>query len=218
MRTSWAASIFAVVILQLLETGHCQAYISGPFVKPRRHARGLGLSSKTLQVGEKRTGHQSVIGVTRFKGTRHLQLTLTEYCDEGEFEERMQLLTRVLEQDLPLQYEKPQDLSCFSGGIEFDDPVTSLRGKLLYRGMLFFTMLFFRVACQPGSYFTVTSIDRPAREIIRTVWETGAVTRWNGRDIFISGVDTFSVNNKGRIWRHDSAWDQTWEEVKQQVV
>lgn len=33
MRTSWAASIFAVVILQLLETGHCQAYISGPFVK-----------------------------------------------------------------------------------------------------------------------------------------------------------------------------------------
>lgn len=23
-----------------------------------------------------------------------------------------------------------------------------------------FTMLFFRVACQPGSYFTVTSIDR----------------------------------------------------------
>lgn len=48
----------------------------------------------------------------------------------------LQLLTRVLEQDLPLQYEKPQDLSCFSGGIEFDDPVTSLRGKLLYRGML----------------------------------------------------------------------------------
>lgn len=48
----------------------------------------------------------------------------------------LQCLTRILEQDLPLQYEKPQDLSCFCDTIEFEDPVTSLRGKLLYRGML----------------------------------------------------------------------------------
>lgn len=48
----------------------------------------------------------------------------------------LQRLTRVLEQDLPLQYEKPQDLSFFSDNIEFEDPVTSLRGKQLYRGML----------------------------------------------------------------------------------
>lgn len=32
---------------------------------------------------------------------------------------------------------------------------------------------------------------RPSRREIRTVWETGAVT-WNGRDLFISGVDTFT--------------------------
>ncbi|CAN0309676.1 unnamed protein product, partial [Ectocarpus sp. 13 AM-2016] len=47
-----------------------------------------------------------------------------------------QRLTRILEQDLPLQYEKPQDLSIFGDNVEFQDPVTTLRGKLLYRGML----------------------------------------------------------------------------------
>lgn len=43
---------------------------------------------------------------------------------------------RILEHDLPRQYEKPQDLSVFSGDIEFSDPVTTLRGKLQYRGVL----------------------------------------------------------------------------------
>lgn len=47
-----------------------------------------------------------------------------------------QRLTRILEQDLPLQYDKPQDLSIFGDNVEFQDPVTTLRGKLLYRGML----------------------------------------------------------------------------------
>lgn len=37
MRASWAASIFAVVILQLLETDHCQAYIWGPSVKVQHY-------------------------------------------------------------------------------------------------------------------------------------------------------------------------------------
>lgn len=41
-----------------------------------------------------------------------------------------------MEEDLPRQYEKPQDLSIFSDGVEFQDPVTTLRGKLPYRGML----------------------------------------------------------------------------------
>lgn len=47
-----------------------------------------------------------------------------------------QQLVRTLEQDLPVQYQKPQDLSIFGDRIEFQDPVTTLRGKLPYRGML----------------------------------------------------------------------------------
>lgn len=35
-----------------------------------------------------------------------------------------------------MQYEKPQDLSIFGDNVEFQDPVTTLRGKLRYRGML----------------------------------------------------------------------------------
>ncbi|CAM9520730.1 unnamed protein product, partial [Hapterophycus canaliculatus] len=112
--------------------------------------------------------------------------------DEDDFERIMQRLTRTLENDLPLQYDKPQDLSIFADDVEFQDPVTTLRGKLPYRGMLFFTLMFFRVACKPGSsYFEVTAIERPARKAIQTVWKTGARTL-NGRDLFISGVDTFT--------------------------
>lgn len=47
-----------------------------------------------------------------------------------------QRLARTLKQDLPLQYEKPQDLSIFGDDVAFQDPVTTLRGKLPYRGML----------------------------------------------------------------------------------
>ncbi|CAN0149272.1 unnamed protein product [Scytosiphon promiscuus] len=130
----------------------------------------------------------------------------------------MQRLMRTLENDLPTQYERPQDLSIFGDNVEFRDPVTTLRGKLPYRGMLFFTLMFFRVACKPGSsYFEVTAIDRPARKVIRTVWRTGATTL-NGRNLFISGVDTFTVGEDGRISRHDSSWDQTWEQVQEQLA
>lgn len=47
-----------------------------------------------------------------------------------------QQLVHALEHDLPRQYEKPQDLSVFADSIEFQDPVTTLSGKLQYRGML----------------------------------------------------------------------------------
>ncbi|CAM9172781.1 unnamed protein product [Ectocarpus sp. 8 AP-2014] len=174
-----------------------------------------------LSVGK--VGAMTSVSLTR-GSVRCLLCKAGGTIDEGDFEGTMQAsrgrarLTRILEQDLPLQYEKPQDLSIFGDNVEFQDPVTTLRGKFLYRGMLFFTLLFFRVACKRGSsYFEVTAIDRPTRRTIRTVWKTGAVTV-NGRDLFISGVDNFTVGEDGRIARHDSAWDQTWEQVREQVA
>ncbi|CAM9571453.1 unnamed protein product [Ascophyllum nodosum] len=76
----------------------------------------------------------------------------------------MERLTQTLKVDLPTQYDSPQDLSIFDDGVEFQDPVTRLCGKRRYRGMLFATLLFFRVACRPGSsYFKVLEIDSERR-------------------------------------------------------
>ncbi|CAM9692824.1 unnamed protein product [Ectocarpus sp. 4 AP-2014] len=86
-----------------------------------------------LSVGK--AGAMTSVSLTR-GSVRSLLCNAGGNIDEEDFEVTMQRLTRILEQDLPLQYEKPQDLSIFGDGVEFQDPVTTLRGKLPYRGML----------------------------------------------------------------------------------
>ncbi|CAN0408867.1 unnamed protein product [Pylaiella littoralis] len=224
MQVGWF--LWTVATVLVLEHAEIEAFATGYSTKllvaggRHRHDRVEVpyRSSSTTLPRQPAAGAAATTGYTR-RGARFFLSKTAGAMDGEDFEETVQRLARTLEEDLPLQYEKPQDLSIFDDGVEFQDPVTSLRGKLLYRGMLFFTLLFFRVACRPGSsYFTVTAIDRPARRTIRTVWETGAATAWNGRELFISGVDTFTVGDDGRISRHDSAWDQTWEQVRQQVA
>eukprot|EP00903_Cladosiphon_okamuranus_P008184 g7883.t1 len=215
MRAGWISWTAAAAVLFREHGGGAEAFsgFSTTLLGTRKARHRLGVPRVSLG-----TSPPAVAGAGHGEDAHVLLAKSFDGIDAEDFEDTMRRLTRTLEQDLPRQYEKPQDLSIFGDGVEFQDPVTTLRGKLPYRGMLFLTLLFFRAACEPGSsYFNVTAIDRPARQTIRTVWETGATMR-TGRDLFISGVDCFTVGEDGRISRHDSAWDQTWEEVRAQVV
>eukprot|EP00752_Nemacystus_decipiens_P004784 g4355.t1 len=212
MRAAWVSWAAAAAVLFQQHGVRTEAFSGCSTKLLGTEARHRLLMPRTLFGTSSRTAAGAVATTGHAGDPRALFAKSSNAVDAEDLEGTMRRLTRTLEQDLPRQYEKPQDLSIFGDDVEFQDPVTTLRGKLPYRGMLFFTLLFFRAACKPGSsYFTVTTIDRPTRQTIRTVWETGAVT-WTGRDLFISGVDRFTVGEGGRISRHDSAWDQTWEE------
>jgi len=112
--------------------------------------------------------------------------------------------------DLPRQYDGDLDWSIYAPDIVFDDPVTLLRGRLSYRGMLLTLRLLAAVATTSAD-FEVRSADRVAADVLRTVWVTRAALRWGGGDggrFEMSGVDYFHLDEGGRVARHESQWDE----------
>ncbi|OSX76258.1 hypothetical protein BU14_0200s0013, partial [Porphyra umbilicalis] len=93
--------------------------------------------------------------------------------------------------DLPRQYDGDLDWSIYAPDIVFDDPVTLLRGRLSYRGMLLTLRLLAAVATTSAD-FEVRSADRVAADVLRTM----------------SGVDYFHLDEGGRVARHESQWDE----------
>lgn len=106
------------------------------------------------------------------------------------------------------QYTRPLDWSVYAPGIVFDDPVTLLRGRLAYRGMLG-TLRLAAAAATREATFEVRAAERVAAALLRTVWVTRVVLRWGGgRAVELSGVDYFHLGADGRVTRHESQWDE----------
>lgn len=113
----------------------------------------------------------------------------------------------TLRVDLPAQYDAPLDWSIYAPSIVFDDPVTVLRGRLPYRGMINTLRVAAAVATQEAT-FEVRAADRVSPSLLRTVWVTRVVLRWGGgRAVELSGVDYFHLDADGRVTRHESQWD-----------
>lgn len=113
----------------------------------------------------------------------------------------------TLRVDLPAQYDAPLNWSVYAPSIVFDDPVTVLRGRLAYRGMIGTLRVAAAVATREAS-FQVRAADRVSPSLLRTVWVTRVVLRWGGgRAVELSGVDYFHLDGDGRVTRHESQWD-----------
>ncbi|KAK1859621.1 hypothetical protein I4F81_002215 [Pyropia yezoensis] len=113
----------------------------------------------------------------------------------------------TLRVDLPAQYDAPLDWSIYAPSIVFDDPVTVLRGRLPYRGMINTLRVAAAVATREAT-FEVRAADRVSPSLLRTVWVTRVVLRWGGgRAVELSGVDYFHLDADGRVTRHESQWD-----------
>jgi hypothetical protein len=138
----------------------------------------------------------------------------------------------TLRRDLVRQYDAPWtiDFSIYSDRVRFTDPVTRLPPNLLlYKGMIFVIAAIIAVLFRPTSArFIVESCDLesgdeecPNGRII-TRFRTIASTRWSSPSsppLLISGTDRFwlekdSRSGEPRISYHESSWDQTPEQVK----
>ncbi|GAB0491509.1 hypothetical protein MMPV_002763 [Pyropia vietnamensis] len=76
--------------------------------------------------------------------------------------------------DLPAQYDSSLDWSVYAHDIIFDDPVTVLRGRLAYRGMIGTLRVAAAVATREAT-FELRAADRVAPLLLRTVWVTRVV-------------------------------------------
>jgi len=116
----------------------------------------------------------------------------------------------ILRKDLPEQYARSVDLSIYAKDVRFDDPVTKLRGKLRYRGMLTILRVLVGVVATGGTAeFALDSIELVrARCAIVTTWRTAARVRFGRRGwVRISGTDVFHLDGAtGLVLRHESQW------------
>uniref|UniRef100_A0A7S1TE68 Uncharacterized protein n=1 Tax=Compsopogon caeruleus TaxID=31354 RepID=A0A7S1TE68_9RHOD len=120
----------------------------------------------------------------------------------------------VLLHDLPRQYRHDLDWSIYADDITFDDPVTHLRGKLRYRGMIAVLRLLVAVAFVPHTCtFLVQRISWDVSHVT-TDWSSSGQTRW-GSLVNISGTDIFHLtgpnktSNAYQVRRHQSTWHQS---------
>jgi Uncharacterized conserved protein (DUF2358) len=142
---------------------------------------------------------------------------------------------RVLVNDLPRQYKDPLNLdySIYAKDFLFTDPVTTLKSRLMYRGMLTTigaialvlfkrgTVEFYLDDCILEDGYNGESGERDGLGRVRTVFRTEGRTRWAEDSVplfAISGVDYFWLSENDDegvvIKHHDSRWDQTPAEVK----
>lgn len=147
--------------------------------------------------------------------------------------QKLENVIRILELELPRQYEDDFSWDIYSDDVLFADPVTLMRGKLQYRGMIFTLRILTATAFQPSTaVFILHSIeevpldyltqsqygprasleDKESLGAIRTVWTTKGRTLW-GKNFQISGDDVFRINESGRIFSHESAWNESPESV-----
>lgn len=118
------------------------------------------------------------------------------------------------------------DFSVYAPDVRFTDPMTSLRGRLAYRGMIWTIALLARVLFVPATVtFTLAEDPRVVDDggddgsgYVLTRYATSGKTRWAGAatpPLVISGVDKFHLSPATRrICWHESAWDQTPAQVK----
>jgi len=120
--------------------------------------------------------------------------------------------------DLPTQYKSPlaMDWSIYDASVKFDDPVTNLSGKLMYKSMIVTLALIVRWFFRKDSTdFQLLSCQLTADDAkIETVFVTQGITLW-GANLVISGVDYFWLSNSEnpKIIRHESTWDQSPSEI-----
>lgn len=145
-------------------------------------------------------------------------------------------VAELLKRDLPLQYSDPQklDFSVYERDVRFTDPMTSIEGKLSYRGMIFTIAIMARTLFRPST----VSFELPECKIVNddkteaaddpnnssnayilTRFITKGETRWSSpgsAPVVISGWDKFHLSSSlDKIRWHESAWDQTPQEVKE---
>lgn len=138
-------------------------------------------------------------------------------------------LMAALEQDLRGQWASPLSLNfdLFSAGIRFTDPMSRLEGKAQYRGMLWSIGLLLRLLFRPGTaQFRLESCSLEPGDAecpegrILTRFHSTARTRWGRHSMVICGTDRFWLSREPcseyglRISYHESIWDQTATEVR----
>eukprot|EP00897_Mesotaenium_endlicherianum_P002796 jgi/Mesen1/2544/ME000161S01593 len=152
---------------------------------------------------------------------------------ESRLDAKVVEIMEILKGDLPDQYQKEMDWSIYDSSVIFVDPVTRLKGKLPYRGMIFtlrwLTSGLFEEATATFELFSIQEVDKGAattsaygpkdlgqrvecKRAIRTVWATRGTTRW-GKLFEITGDDIFRVDKNGKLVTHESAWNEAPSQV-----
>ncbi len=147
----------------------------------------------------------------------------------------VQELVKKLRQDLLQQYERPfdMDFSIYTPDLLFTDPMTQLRSRFLYRGMLVSIAAICWTMFRPGTVSFdldacefVEADDPESPGFIRTEFRTSGMTKWAPPDtppFVISGIDKFhlvegKVPGTFQISHHESTWDQTPQEVTDEFL
>lgn len=135
----------------------------------------------------------------------------------------------ALENDLRDQWTRPSTLNfdLFAPDVQFSDPMTNIRGRAQYRGMLLSIPLLLKLLFKAGTArFELTSCALEPGDVacpdgfIVTRFQCKARTRWGQSDVVISGTDRFWLAQERRaahgycITYHQSTWDQTAKEVR----
>ncbi|MGF1512583.1 MAG: DUF2358 domain-containing protein [Elainellaceae cyanobacterium] len=121
----------------------------------------------------------------------------------------------ILKQDLPTLFEEDISYDIYTRDIYFTDPVNTFKGKLNYR-IIFWTLRF-----HGGLFFTDLHFDLhdvyPAPGKILADWTVRGTLRvpWRAK-VFFNGQSTYSLNERGLIYRHEDSWDRNPLEILKQ--
>lgn len=193
--------------------------------------------TQRILCGQNRKQVRDICGkynIPQLSCNRNVKVSRRDYFGD----EQVHLIIKTLSEDLPRQYEADMDWSVYADSVTFVDPVTKLRGLLLYRGMISTIRLLTSTVFEPSTIlFRLLSIDEisaggitlskysplpfeadhEALAAVRTLWETTGTSRW-GKKLFISGDDVFRIGKEGKIVSHESAWNEEpsslWKGIK----
>lgn len=126
----------------------------------------------------------------------------------------------ILRQDLPTLFEEDISYDIYTRDIYFTDPVNTFRGKFNYR-IIFWTLRF-----HGGLFFTELHFDlhdvypsdqEEFPDAILADWTVRGTLRvpWQAKVLF-NGQSTYSLNDRGLIYRHEDTWDRNPSEILRQ--
>ncbi|ERN41990.1 uncharacterized conserved protein (DUF2358) [Rubidibacter lacunae KORDI 51-2] len=118
--------------------------------------------------------------------------------------------------DLPTLFVRDIDYSIYSGNIFFKDPVNTFQYKFNYR-IIFWTLRFHARLFFTEIHFDVHDIRRDTENMIKVDWTVRGTLRLPWRaDLWFGGNSTYTLDERGKIYRHVDTWNRSPREILQQ--
>ncbi|MGF1534892.1 MAG: DUF2358 domain-containing protein [Elainellaceae cyanobacterium] len=122
----------------------------------------------------------------------------------------------VLKQDLPTLFEEDISYDIYTQDIYFTDPVNTFKGKFNYR-IIFWTLRFHGGLFFTDLHFDLHDVYSHSPDVILADWTVRGTLRvpWRA-EVFFNGQSTYSLNERGLIYRHEDTWDRKPTEILKQ--